>query len=491
MTLSRLASSRIWGPAVAGPTILFAQTLSYQRPLWHSPRLYATEAPKDVRRKSDSSSSSSSTTASSVSSTSDTAKEDYSDAMPANWEDDADYNISAFSQLPNRHFGFNQHMVINAEFKEALRQVLWQFRAPIRYAFAYGSGVFPQSTKVPTTMPPSPHPSAPEAVTKWQSTGAKSIDFIFGVSYTQHWHSLNLNQHRDHYSFLGSLGSGVVSRVQDRLGAGAYYNPYLTINGMSIKYGVVNLDTLHRDLSEWDTLYLAGRLQKPVKILRDDARIRLANQVNLISAVRTALLLLPQTFTERDLYSRIAGLSYMGDPRMQLGAESPDKVTNIVDAQMTNFRQLYSPLVEQLPNISFTDAQCSQKGWMTSPDINSQLAQDMDPQRRGNMVRRLPQQFRRKLYKAYKGAFELPQHEFEGLVSDAREDSTFTSRTGTAFDRKIATAGDIQAMVGSVVKKTTTWPTVSQSLKGILTAGPANAVRYALEKRAKGKVKKG
>jgi hypothetical protein len=29
-----------------------------------------------------------------------------------------------------------------------LRQILWQFRAPIRYAFAYGSGVFPQSKPV-------------------------------------------------------------------------------------------------------------------------------------------------------------------------------------------------------------------------------------------------------------------------------------------------------------------------------------------------------
>jgi hypothetical protein len=42
----------------------------------------------------------------------------------------------------------NQHIVINDEFKEALRQILWQFRAPIRYAFAYGSGVFPQSKPV-------------------------------------------------------------------------------------------------------------------------------------------------------------------------------------------------------------------------------------------------------------------------------------------------------------------------------------------------------
>jgi translocator assembly and maintenance protein 41 len=66
-------------------------------------------------------------------------------AAPPDWEDNPNYDISRFSELPHSNFGVNQHIVINDEFKEALRQILWQFRAPIRYAFAYGSGVFPQS----------------------------------------------------------------------------------------------------------------------------------------------------------------------------------------------------------------------------------------------------------------------------------------------------------------------------------------------------------
>ena len=243
-------------------------------------------------------------------------------------------------------------MLINDEFKEALRQILWQFRAPIRYAFAYGSGVFPQSGS--SSIGPSklhPHPSP--AISTVQKGEGKMIDFIFGVSYTQHWHSLNLQQHRDHYSAAGYLRSYLVSRIQDNWGAGVYFNPFVTVNGTLIKYGVVNLDTLCRDLSEWDTMYLAGRLQKPVKILRDDPRVRLANQINLLSAVRTALLLLPPNFSERELYSSIAGLSYMGDPRMSFGAENQDKVANIVRHQLPNFRRLYAPLIENLPKCFF------------------------------------------------------------------------------------------------------------------------------------------
>ena len=76
-----------------------------------------------------------------------------------------------------------------------------------------------------------------------------------------------MHQYPEHYSFLRRFGSGLVSRVQDDWGAGVYFNPYITVNGTMIKYGVVNLDTLQKDLSQWDTLYLAGRLHKPVKIL--------------------------------------------------------------------------------------------------------------------------------------------------------------------------------------------------------------------------------
>ena len=396
-------------------------------------------------------------------------------------------------------------MLINAEFKEALRQVLWQFRAPIRYAFAYGSGVFPQSKTPATAREPSPHPNPPEAVSKWQAGGEKNIDFIFGVSFTQHWHSLNLHQHCDHYSFLGSLGSSVITRVQDKLGAGAYFNPYVNLNGLSIKYGVVNLDTLYRDLSDWDTLYLAGRLQKPVKILRDDPRIRLANQINLISALRTALLMLPERFTERDLYFKIAGLSYTGDPRMRFRAERPDKVYAIVDSQMPNFRQLYYPLIADLPNIDFADDtghKFAKYGpWIDDPELNGPLAQDMDPTKRGNMVRRLPRAFRCKLYTSYQSLFQGPSAEFSDLTSpppsstssasssDTVQEDAFVRRTGTEFDKKIAMHPEVAGKVKETVKKTTTWPTVIQSFKGILTAGPVRSWKYVSEKRAKSRHK--
>ena len=315
------------------------------------------------------------------------------------------------------------------------------------------------------------------------------IDFIFGVSYSQHWHSLNLQQHRNHYSAIGSLGSSLVSRVQDRYGAGVYFNPYVTVNGTLIKYGVVNLDTLCRDLAEWDTLYLAGRLHKPVKILRDDPRVRLANQINLISAVRTALLLLPSQFTEQDLYGTIAGLSYLGDPRMALPAENPNKVANIVKYQLPNFRRLYAPLIDNLPNVAFHDPRCSSSDWVDDPDANAGLVQDMDPKKRGNMVRRLPRSFRSKLYFRYQSKFQIPQRDFEKMLeeSDDQDPMRVKRQQGTLFDQRVA--GDRQAdltkEIKSAIKSTVQWPSVTQSLKGIITTGLVKSVRYAREKIAK------
>ncbi|KAI1092746.1 mitochondrial matrix Mmp37 [Rostrohypoxylon terebratum] len=407
------------------------------------------------------------------------------------WEDKPNFQIEKFTDLPYQNFGVNQHMIIDREFKEVLRQLLWRFRAPIRYAFAYGSGVFPQSTGDMATEAEikAVHSKAPVAVQKAQDGSPKMIDFIFGVSYTQHWHSLNLMQHRDHYSMLGSLGSAAVSHVQDKWGTGVYFNPYVTVDGILIKYGVVNIDTLCRDLSEWDTLYLAGRLHKPVKILRDDPKVRLANQINLLSALRTALLLLPPTFTEQELYATIAGISYLGDLRMAFPTENPKKVANIVNHNMLNFRRLYAPLIEALPNVDYNDPAVSKRDWISNTDSVLQIQQDMDPVKRGNMVRRLPKAFRSKLYFEYQKKFQIPQLEFDKMMEESEGENigSFKRQQGGGFEQRVAQDEPeaLRQTIRGVIKKTISWPSTSQSIKGIVTAGFKRSFRYLGEKMAK------
>jgi translocator assembly and maintenance protein 41 len=501
--------AKIFSSVVAGHGLLLSQLAWFRqaqygggRRSFVSSRYYGAEQKQTTRQpapeagsrpSSPSSHSSGGSLQSEVASEKPTGSQDTLPAPPSSWEDDPDWSITKFSELPSKTFGWNQHMRINEDFKETLRQMLWEFRAPIRYAFAYGSGVFSQVgpvTKPSTDLSPHPHP--PEAIVKWQKGGGKVIDFIFGVSHTQHWHSLNIQQHPDHYSALRLLGSATVSHVQDKIGAGVYFNPYININGTMIKYGVVNLDTLQRDLSQWDTLYLAGRLHKPVKILRDDPRVRLANQLNLISALRTALLMLGPKFTEMELYSKITSISYLGDPRMSMKGEDPNKIHNIVSNQLPNFRQLYAPLVLDLPNVSYNDARSSNPDWMIDPDINCTIEQDEDPVKRGNMVRRLPISFRSKLYMEYRKKWQIPGREFAKMMEDSRdEDETgFKRRQGGRFDQRIAEEGDVSSAVVNAIKQTVSWPSWTQSLKGFPTAGVSRSLKYIGEKRKKGQQKK-
>lgn len=248
-----------------------------------------------------------------------------------------------------------------------------------------------------------------------------------------------------------------------------------------VKYGVVNIDTLCKDLSDWDTLYLAGRLHKPCMILREPQRVNYANRSNLLSAVRVALLLLPESFTERQLYITIAGLSYMGDPRMSTFTENPHKVTNIVDNQVSNFRRLYSPLIEQLPNLSFAHGST----WESEP-VATHLTQDMDPVRRGNMVCRLPKAFRELLYFQYQRKYQIPNLEFQKMIGRSDVDEVRSKKAGGEFEQRIGKdVENIRKEVGAVIKRTVKWPSTTQSLKGVLTAGPVKSLHYLGEKVAK------
>ncbi|KAI8072545.1 mitochondrial matrix Mmp37 [Gongronella butleri] len=282
------------------------------------------------------------------------------------------------------------------------------------------------------------------------------IDFIFGVSHPEHWHAMNMQQHPHHYSSLRHLGSNAVSFLQDRFGAGVYFNPYVEVNGVVIKYGVVSIDRLCRDLIDWETLYVAGRMHKPVKILCDDARVRLANQVNLTEAVRVALLTLPENFDQVELYERIAGISYVGDFRMTVG-ENPNKVRNIVGAQLDHFHRLYFSLLDDLPNVAILN--------------NGRFQQNLNPKFRGLMVQKLPRTLYDLIMKEHRDHaarkhIEVPLNKF-------------------ATYQQIAASPDLPLYMDQSLRAVIGRPALTQSIKGIFTAGIGKSSRYASAKLGK------
>ncbi|KAI9098267.1 mitochondrial matrix Mmp37 [Phlyctochytrium arcticum] len=330
---------------------------------------------------------------------------------------------------------------------DELLEILRQFHAPVRFAAAYGSGVFAQRGY-----------AAKEASSKQE---LPTVDFIFGVTHPHHWHSLNMRQHRDHYSGLAYLGSNVVSKVQERIGAGVYFNPDVEVAGRKVKYGVVSMDRLIRDLAEWESLYIAGRFQKPTKVLREDARVTVANRRNLRTAVRTALLLLPQQFTEEDLFFTIAGLSYRGDFRMQYG-ENPHKIYNIVYTQMDAFRALYKPIIEDLPNVNYFE--------------ETRIEQDWDVRLRAALLQKLP-----------KGLYDKVQSKHRWNLFKDQKLQKFELQE-PELSQSVAESPQLTQYVEKSIAETVKWPAISQSLKGILTAGLSRSLVYVKRKLLKSRL---
>ena len=104
---------------------------------------------------------------------------------------------------------------------------------------------------------------------------------------------------------------------------GVFYNTLVPFEDRYFKYGVVSTDHLIADLLDWETLYVSGRLHKPVKVIKQPSNAGLMQALcaNLHSAVHAALLLLPEEFCEEELYQTITSLSFNGDFRMMIGED--------------------------------------------------------------------------------------------------------------------------------------------------------------------------
>ncbi|KAG1705838.1 Phosphatidate cytidylyltransferase, mitochondrial [Nymphon striatum] len=175
------------------------------------------------------------------------------------------------------------------------------------------------------------------------------IDLVFVVNNSLQWHTENMENNFSHYSALRYTGPKFLHRIQDHLGANIYYNTLVPVDDLIIKYGVINVENFVADLLDWQKLYTAGRLHKPVLWVLEpqSSAILTALRVNLHNAMHTALLMLPEEFTEKMLYVTLASLSYTGDFRMTFG-EDKNKVENIVTPQIDTFQSLYSKSMEQI-----------------------------------------------------------------------------------------------------------------------------------------------
>lgn len=315
------------------------------------------------------------------------------------------------------------------------RRILSQFPQDLSLAFAYGSGVFKQ-----------------QGTTQGQM-GKNMLDFVFAVDDPVTWHTLNLMQNRKHYSFLKFLGPRQISTIQSDHGAGVYYNTLVPVDGRLIKYGVIGTETLIDDLLHWRTMYIAGRLHKPVRILlqSENTRLRAALVSNLKSAVTTSILMLPESFSEEELFLQIAGLSYCGDFRMVIG-EDKSKVTNIVKDNVPLFRTLYSNILQECPQVVYKPQQ-------------GRLEVDKSPEGQFVQLMALPRTL---------------QQQITRLV-----DPPGKNRDVEEILLQVAQDPDCGAVVNQAIASIVKISSLTQSAKGIATAGMWKTTSYSVKKLKK------
>lgn len=298
---------------------------------------------------------------------------------------------------------------------------------------AYGSGVFQQEG----------HKSKKDNMT----------DFIIAVDDSRSWHRQNIDQNPHHYAgLIRNFGPKVIADIQEKWGARIYFNTLIPFEDGMIKYGVISRSDLITDLLDWETLYVAGRLHKPVNILEieDSQEVSMALRQNLTSSLHTALLLLPDTFSEEQLYLTLAGLSYTGDLRMLVG-EDKNKVANIVQPQVPLFRELYKERLKCLEE--FVEVE------------EGRGRQDTSLASRHYHLTMLPSRLQRLLVKDWNR---------DGISRDVEE-----------VIRAAASDPDTEDMVKRSVSHIVAMSSTSQALKGILSAGAVKTVRYSLAKLRK------
>lgn len=315
---------------------------------------------------------------------------------------------------------------LTTETQEQLVDLVNTFDSKISAAVGYGSGILPQNGY-----------DKPDK--------EKQLDFIFLVNDTAKFHHENVKQNPSHYS---TKSLTVINFLQ---GSGIYFNPYILIKNKLTKYGVTTRRSAFMDLSEWSSLYFAGRMQKPVNYIKEDDMLKFLNQYNLKNAMTIAIFLIRSNlFTEKQLYEQITSISYLGDFRMYIGGENPNKVKNIVSKQFLYFKKLYDPILQYFVRRNYliiTDDDSTNRTFKTNLTTNTRI----------NLISSLPLKFRTQLYRKY------PESSVKEIARDEK----------------------LPENIKSLITSTIIYSSIIQGLRGFFTAGFVKSLKYSLAKRRK------
>jgi len=282
-------------------------------------------------------------------------------------------------------------------------------------AYGYGSGVMPQAN---------------------HNNQKRDIDLILIVEDLLEYFHQNIELNPSEYT-KGSkryFQKATVEKLEK--GAPIAYLTHIPYQGQYFKTGVISIESFLSSCYNRTSSYVPFRLEKPcAKITCQDSKIEDAISYDRQTTLITCLLLLNENEkTIRDLFSKICSISYLGDFRVKIKCEDPNKVNNIVTNQFDYFKEDYSAVNE---------------GYYT--EENGILVVDYDAINRDlNMI---PEPIKRAIH------------------TDCINKENLSS---------------VSNRITEYYKKESERESLSQAIKGIQTAGIETAFTYALKKVKKG-----
>ncbi|XP_042180840.1 phosphatidate cytidylyltransferase, mitochondrial isoform X3 [Oncorhynchus tshawytscha] len=172
---------------------------------------------------------------------------------------------------------------------------------------------------------------------------------------------------------------------------------------------------------------------------------------NLKSAVTASFLMLPESFSEEDLLLQIAGLSYAGDFRMVIG-EDRSKVANIVKENVQHFRILYNNILQECPQVVYKPQQ-------------GKLEVDKSPEGQFVQLMALPRTLQQRITRLVDPPGK--NRDVEEILLQVAQDPDCGSV--------------VQQGISSIVKSSS----ITQTAKGIATAGLLKSLSYSTKKLQK------
>ena len=282
-------------------------------------------------------------------------------------------------------------------------------------AYGYGSGVMPQANS---------------------NNQKKDIDLILIVEDLLEYFHQNIKLNPNEYT-KGSkkyFEKATVEKLEK--GAPIAYLTHIPYQGQYFKTGVISIESFLSSCYERTSSYVPFRLEKPcATITCQDSKVEDAIFYDRQTTLMMCLLLLGEDEkTIHDLFSKICSISYLGDFRVKIKCEDPNKVNNIVTNQFDYFKEDYSAV-----NMGYYKEE------------NGVLVVDYDAINRD--LNRIPDAIKRAIH------------------TDSIKESDLAN---------------ISRRITEYYKKESERESLPQAMKGIQTAGIETAFTYALKKVKKG-----